>query len=96
MCTLYNTCISVYTLETLNVCLISLSDICLAPSGGPHSHFPAEWNTITAGLTKFGFAVLMGEAAREQSAVKIIIIFVLCEGIYKSLVFMVEISNGLL
>uniref|UniRef100_A0A3Q1I0A3 Acylamino-acid-releasing enzyme n=1 Tax=Anabas testudineus TaxID=64144 RepID=A0A3Q1I0A3_ANATE len=27
--------------------------------GGPHSHFPAEWNTITAGLTKFGFAVLM-------------------------------------
>ncbi|XP_034027659.1 S9 family peptidase isoform X2 [Thalassophryne amazonica] len=27
--------------------------------GGPHSHFPAEWNTTTAGLAKLGFAVLM-------------------------------------
>ncbi|KAK2897860.1 S9 family peptidase [Channa argus] len=27
--------------------------------GGPHSHFPAEWNSITAGLAKLGFAVLM-------------------------------------
>ncbi|KAK2851161.1 hypothetical protein Q5P01_007437 [Channa striata] len=27
--------------------------------GGPHSHFPAEWNSITAGFAKLGFAVLM-------------------------------------
>lgn len=27
--------------------------------GGPHSQFPAEWNTITAGLAKLGFAVLL-------------------------------------
>uniref|UniRef100_A0A1A7X1R7 acylaminoacyl-peptidase n=1 Tax=Iconisemion striatum TaxID=60296 RepID=A0A1A7X1R7_9TELE len=27
--------------------------------GGPHSHFPAEWNSTTAGLVKLGFAVLM-------------------------------------
>uniref|UniRef100_A0A8C4IUR0 acylaminoacyl-peptidase n=1 Tax=Dicentrarchus labrax TaxID=13489 RepID=A0A8C4IUR0_DICLA len=27
--------------------------------GGPHSQFPAEWNTTTAGLAKLGFAVLM-------------------------------------
>ncbi|KAK0142508.1 Acylamino-acid-releasing enzyme [Merluccius polli] len=27
--------------------------------GGPHSQFPAEWNTTTAGLVKLGFAVLM-------------------------------------
>lgn len=32
-----------------------------APSGGPHSQFPAEWNCTTAGLAKLGFAVLMGE-----------------------------------
>lgn len=29
--------------------------------GGPHSQFPAGWNTTTAGLVKLGFAVLMGE-----------------------------------
>ncbi|KAJ3586931.1 hypothetical protein NHX12_013322 [Muraenolepis orangiensis] len=28
--------------------------------GGPHSQFPAEWNTTTAGLVHLGFAVLMG------------------------------------
>lgn len=27
--------------------------------GGPHSQFPAEWNSTTAGLAKLGFAVLM-------------------------------------
>ncbi|XP_056155412.1 S9 family peptidase [Lampris incognitus] len=27
--------------------------------GGPHSQFPAEWNTTTAGLAKLGYAVLM-------------------------------------
>ncbi|XP_074537606.1 acylamino-acid-releasing enzyme [Halichoeres trimaculatus] len=27
--------------------------------GGPHSQFPAGWNSTTAGLTKLGFAVLM-------------------------------------
>ncbi|XP_076010063.1 LOW QUALITY PROTEIN: acylamino-acid-releasing enzyme [Genypterus blacodes] len=27
--------------------------------GGPHSQFPAEWNTTTAGLAKLGLAVLM-------------------------------------
>lgn len=27
--------------------------------GGPHSQFPAEWNTTTAGLVRLGFAVLM-------------------------------------
>lgn len=27
--------------------------------GGPHSQFPAGWNTTTAGLVKLGFAVLM-------------------------------------
>lgn len=37
--------------------------IFLAPSGGPHSQFPAEWNCTTAGLVKLGFAVLMGEAS---------------------------------
>ncbi|XP_023188685.1 acylamino-acid-releasing enzyme isoform X1 [Xiphophorus maculatus] len=27
--------------------------------GGPHSQFPAEWNSTTAGLVELGFAVLM-------------------------------------
>ncbi|XP_010795012.1 acylamino-acid-releasing enzyme, partial [Notothenia coriiceps] len=27
--------------------------------GGPHSQFPAEWNSTTAGLAQLGFAVLM-------------------------------------
>nr|XP_046253617.1 S9 family peptidase isoform X4 [Scatophagus argus] len=27
--------------------------------GGPHSQFPAEWNSTTAGLVKLGYAVLM-------------------------------------
>ncbi|XP_011620093.2 acylamino-acid-releasing enzyme [Takifugu rubripes] len=27
--------------------------------GGPHSQFPAEWNSTTAGLVQLGFAVLM-------------------------------------
>uniref|UniRef100_A0A1A8QK49 Acylamino-acid-releasing enzyme n=3 Tax=Nothobranchius rachovii TaxID=451742 RepID=A0A1A8QK49_9TELE len=27
--------------------------------GGPHSQFPAEWNSTTAGLVRLGFAVLM-------------------------------------
>uniref|UniRef100_A0A669DNP9 acylaminoacyl-peptidase n=1 Tax=Oreochromis niloticus TaxID=8128 RepID=A0A669DNP9_ORENI len=27
--------------------------------GGPHSQFPAEWNSTTAGLAKLGFALLM-------------------------------------
>ncbi|KAM9344064.1 acylamino-acid-releasing enzyme isoform 2-T3 [Pholidichthys leucotaenia] len=27
--------------------------------GGPHSHFPAEWNSTAAGLAALGFAVLM-------------------------------------
>lgn len=30
--------------------------------GGPHSQFPAEWNSTTAGLVQLGFAVLMGES----------------------------------
>lgn len=35
--------------------------ITVPPLGGPHSQFPAGWNTTTAGLVKLGFAVLMGE-----------------------------------
>lgn len=37
------------------------------PLGGPHSQFPAGWNTTTAGLVKLGFAVLMGETNRISS-----------------------------
>lgn len=40
----------------------------LSPLGGPHSQFPAGWNTTTAGLVKLGFAVLMGETYRISSA----------------------------
>lgn len=31
-------------------------------AGGPHSQFPAEWNSTTAGLVQLGFAVLMGQS----------------------------------
>lgn len=36
----------------------------MPPLGGPHSQFPAGWNTTTTGLVKLGFAVLMGETIR--------------------------------
>lgn len=38
-------------------------------SGGPHSHFAAEWNVTAAALTKLGFAVLMGQCHISVSVI---------------------------